>query len=184
MADTREKLSHVTITLHWIIGLTIIGPIAVGLYMSDLPRGEWKFFLYGWHKVIGTTVLMFAAVRLLWRWRNGLPLPLGKFPEWQHKLVNGVHVVLLMATVLMPLSGATLSYFHGHPIPVLGLFNIDPPAEKIDWIGDAGGFVHCWAGWAGWALVGIISLHVLGALKHHAVDKDGTLRRMLGARIN
>jgi cytochrome b561 len=181
MADTREKLSHVTITLHWIIGLTIIGPIAVGLYMSDLPRGEWKFFLYGWHKVIGTTVLMFAAVRLLWRWRNGLPLPLGKFPEWQHKLVNGVHVVLLMATVLMPLSGATLSYFHGHPIPVLGLFNIDPPAEKIDWIGDAGGFVHYWAGWA---LVGIISLHVLGALKHHAVDKDGTLRRMLGARIN
>lgn len=180
MADTREKLSHVTITLHWIIGLTIIGLIAVGLYMTDQPRGEWKFFLYGWHKVIGTTVLMFAAVRLLWRWRNGLPLPAGSYPEWQHKLSNGAHVLLLLAIIAMPLSGATLSNFRGHPIPVQGLFNIGPPAEKIDWIGDAGSFVHYWAGWA---LVGIISLHVLGALTHHVVDKDGTLRRMLGARI-
>lgn len=181
MADKREKFSPVTILLHWAIGLAIITLLGVGIYMADLPRGEWKSTLYGWHKVLGTTVLMVAALRIVWRWRNGLPLPAGDYTRWQHQLANATHIVLLAATIAMPVSGAIYSYAAGYPVPILGLFTIGPPAAKIVWLADPAKFVH---GWAGWILAGIVALHVMGALKHHMVDKDGTLRRMLGARVS
>lgn len=180
MADTRERFSPLTVTLHWVIGITIICLLAVGLYMTDLPNGEWRSDLYNYHKLAGTTVFIVAALRILWRWRNGMPEPAGAYPRWQHSLAAGMHYCLLVATLAMPLSGAALSYGKGHPVPVLGLFNIGPPAEKIPWLGDAGSFIHYWAGWA---LIAIIVLHVLGALKHHYMDRDGTLRRMLGSHI-
>jgi len=180
MADTREKFSHVTLAFHWIVGLTIIGLIAVGYYMHDLPRGEFRSMLYGWHKVIGTTVLMVASVRILWRWKQGMPKPAGPYPVWQHTLANATHVVLLLATIGLPLSGALYSYFGGHPVPILGLFEIKT-ANKAPALYDFFHFVH---GWAGYVLAGIIVLHVAGALKHHIIDGDGTLRRMLGARID
>lgn len=179
MADTREKFSSLTIALHWLIGLTIIGLVAVGIYMVDLPRGEFRSMLYGWHKVIGTTVLMVAALRILWRWRNGLPKPAADYPEWQRKAASTVHVLLLVATIGLPLSGALYSFAGGYPVPVLGLFNIQTDT-KIPWMYDTFHFIH---GWAGWILAAIIAVHVAGALKHHVVDGDGTLRRMLGARI-
>lgn len=180
MADSREQFSSTTLALHWAIGLTIIILLAVGLWMTELEKGPFRNDIYGYHKLAGTTVLMLAAVRILWRWRNGLPLPASDYPEWQHRLSVAVHIVLLVATVGMPITGAVLSYGHGHPVPILGLYNIGPPAEKIGWLGNAGSFLHYWGGWA---LIGIITLHVVGALKHHYGDKDGTLRRMLGTRI-
>jgi len=180
MADSREKLSPVTVALHWLLGLAIIGLLAVGLYMHDLPKGEFRSWLYGWHKVIGTTVLMVAALRILWRWRSGMPKPVADYPQWQRSAARASHYLLLFATVLMPLSGAALSYGGGHPVPILGLFQIGPPVAKIEWLSSAGHAIH---EYGGWALIGIISLHVAGALKHHLVDRDGTLRRMLGARV-
>lgn len=180
MADTPERFAPLTVAFHWVIGVTIICLLALGLYMTDLPQGEWRGELYGYHKLAGTTVFLIAALRILWRWQNGMPVPAGDYPAWQHTLAMGVHYCLLIATIAMPLSGAALSYGKGHPVPVLGLFNIGPPAEKIPWLGDAGSFIHYWAGWA---LIGIIVLHVIGALKHHYMDKDGTLRRMLGSKV-
>ncbi len=179
MTDTREKFSSLTIALHWIIGLTIVGLVALGIYMADLPRSEFRSWLYGWHKVIGTTVLMVAALRILWRWRNGMPAPAANFPEWQRKLARSVQLVLLLATVALPVTGALYSYGGGFGVPVLGLFTIKG-AEKIPWMYDTFKFIH---GWLGWILAGIIVLHVAGALQHHFVRKDGTLRRMLGARV-
>lgn len=181
MADTREKFSPLTIAFHWIVALTIISLLAVGLYMEDLPRGEFRSFLYGWHKVIGTTILMIASIRILWRWSQGLPKAAGNYPDWQRKLANLVHVMLLIATVGMPLSGALMSYGGGHPVPILGLFNLQlPEGEKIKWMSSVGHVLH---EYGGKLLIGIIALHVAGALKHHFQDRDGTLKRMLGARI-
>jgi cytochrome b561 len=107
MADKREKFSPLTILLHWAVGLAIITLLGVGIYMVDLPRSEWRSTLYGWHKVLGTTVLMVAALRIVWRWRNGMPLPAGDYPHWQHVFANATHIVLLAATIAMPVSGAT-----------------------------------------------------------------------------
>jgi cytochrome b561 len=161
------------------VGLAIIGLIALGIYMVDLPRGDWRSTLYGWHKVIGTTVLLVAAARILWRWRNGLPEPASDYPEWQHALANAAHVALLIATIALPVTGAIYSYAGGYPVPVLGLFELKS-ATKYPALFDLFKLIH---GWAGWVMAAIIALHVAGALKHHFADRDGTLKRMLGARI-
>lgn len=178
MADTRMKFSTPTILFHWIIAIAIIGLVAVGIWMTDLPKGEWRGTVYGWHKLVGTTVLMLAALRILWRWKNGLPVPLGNYPQWQKSAAHAVHYLLLLATVLLPVSGALSSYGAGYGVPVLGLYTIKS-AEKIPWMADLFHFLHAWAGWV---LAGVIAVHVAGALKHHVLDKDGTLSRMLGAR--
>lgn len=180
MPDTRERLSPWTIAFHWAVGIAIICLIAVGIYMTWLEESPWRSQVYGWHKLAGTTVFMAAAARLLWRWRQGFFARAGEHKPWERRLATASHVVLLAATVVMPLTGAALSYGYVHPVPVLGLFNIGPPDEEIRWLGDAGAFVHHYLGYA---LIGVIALHVAGALKHHLVDRDGTLRRMLGARI-
>lgn len=179
MPDTRQKLSPVSIVFHWIVGLTIVGLIGVGIWMTDLPRGEFRSWVYGWHKVIGTTVFMVAALRILWRWRQGMPEHVAKLPQWQAQAARLSHYVLLLATVGLPLSGALYSYFGGYPVPILGLFKIQTE-NKVPALYDFFHFIH---GWAGWILAAIIALHVAAALKHHFVEKDGTLRRMLGARV-
>lgn len=179
MADTREKFSRTTLAFHWIVALSIIGMLALGLIMHELDRGELKSMLYGWHKVIGTTILLIAVLRILWRWRNGMPEPAGDYPAWQHKAAVASHIALLTFTLMLPLSGALYSYGAGYPVPVLGLFEI-VPAGKIPWLG---GFMHETHEILGKILMAIIALHAAAALKHHFLEKDGTLRRMLGARI-
>lgn len=62
----------------------------------------------------------------------------------------------------------------------LGLFEIGPLPQKIPILADIGGIIH---EYTGKSLIAVISLHIAGALKHHLIDKDGTLRRMLGARV-
>lgn len=180
MSEAREKLSPVTVAFHWAIGIAIICLIAVGIYMTGLEKSAWRSQVYGWHKVAGTKVLMIASLRILWRWRQGFFARASNHKPWERRLATVSHWALLIATVGMPLSGAALSYGHGHPIPILGLTQIGPPAEKIPWLGQTGSFIHYYLGYG---LIGIIALHVTGALKHHLVDRDGTLRRMLGAWI-
>ncbi len=80
----------------------------------------------------------------------------------------------------MPASGMMFSLGLGYPVPVLGLFEIGPLPQKFPILSDIGGFIH---EYTGKTLIAVISLHIAGALKHHLIDKDGTLRRMLGARV-
>lgn len=179
MADTRQKLSPLTVALHWIVGLTIVGLMAVGIYMADLPRSEFRSWLYGWHKVIGTTVFMIAAARILWRWKHGFPEYAARLPAWQAQAARLSHYLLLIATVGLPVTGAIYSWAGGHPVPILGLFSIQTET-KYPLLYDTFHFIH---GWAGWILAAIVAVHAAAALKHHFVDRDGTLKRMLGARI-
>lgn len=95
-------------------------------------------------------------------------------------LAKFTHWFLIIATIAMPISGIMFSLGLGYPVPVLGLFEIGPLPQKIPILADIGGDIH---EYAGNSLIAVISLHIAGALKHHTIDKDGTLRRMLGARV-
>ncbi|MEH6650872.1 MAG: cytochrome b/b6 domain-containing protein [Motiliproteus sp.] len=83
--DTRSKLSHPTVFLHWLIAFAMIGSLAFGLYLEELPRSPDKGALIGIHKSVGVLILLFAAYRVLHRLRNKLPKPLTVTPRWQQK---------------------------------------------------------------------------------------------------
>ncbi len=177
--DSRTQLTKTTVALHWIIAIAMMGSLAFGLYIEDLPRGSEKIELISLHKSVGMLVLLTALYRLVWRIRNRMPEHLLPVAAWQEKVATLVHLLLLAGTVLMPISGMLISIGGGYSIGVFG-FELIAASDKQEWLGDAGKIMH---GLGGKIMIAAIVLHVAAAFKHHLVTKDGTLQRMLGRRV-
>ena len=183
--DTQSKLSSKTVFLHWVVGVMIIGLLATGIYMEENE----VYALYPWHKSFGVLIVLFVIARIAWRIKNGWPAAAGDYTRLEKVLSKLVHYLLIIGTVLLPMSGFMMSAMGGHGVAVFGLelvaANPDPnnPQEMIPLNGSLAGFAHGMHGLGGNILIAAIVLHVVGALKHHIVDKDGTLKRMLGSEI-
>lgn len=181
MSDTREKLSGATIGLHWIIAIGMIGMVAFGLYIDDLPRGESKSALVQIHKSIGVVILVLATWRLWRRVRIGMPPHVGMLTVLEETTAKITHAFLLFATLAMPLSGIALSIGSARPINIFGLpFIPQILATKNEALASAAGGTHAILGKV---IIAAIVLHIIGALKHSLADKDGTMKRMLGQRV-
>jgi len=186
MADTREHLSPISVGLHWIIGLTMIGMVIFGMVLEDMEPVDAagkaaKSYWIGLHKSIGVLVLVFAALRIVRRIRLGMPEHLGVVRAWEQTMAKVIHMFLLLATVLLPLSGILMSIANARPVGVFGVTIIPQLlAAKNPLLASIGGGTHALMGKL---IIVALMLHIAGALKHHIVDKDGTLRRMMGARI-
>ncbi|WP_200883595.1 cytochrome b [Chelonobacter oris] len=183
MKDTPERLSHITISLHWLIALFILGLMTLGVYMSETA----SYGLYPTHKSLGIFIFLFIVIRVLWRWKNGWPKPVGQHQGWEQALATLIHWILILGTLAFPISGMLMSYAGGHGLQLFGwdLVSanlVDGKREVLD------------AGLAGAAnsahktllpiMLAAILLHVAGALKHHVIDKDNTLKRMFGFKNN
>ena len=180
MSDQTNRLSTQTIALHWLLAIAMIGMLVFGLILEDMPRGDEKSALMWWHKGIGVAVLVFAAWRVAWRLMQGFPAALSHGPAWQERVSAFTHWFLLLGTLFMPISGMMMSLGSDRSIDVLGLFVI-PAIGKIGWMDQVGHVIH---GLGANLLIAAILLHVVGSLKHHLIDKDGTLARMSGRRID
>lgn len=182
MIDTREKLSMTSVGLHWVIGITMIAMVFFGLFIADLPKGDAKNSLVGIHKSIGVMLLLLASWRLSRRMRLGMLQPAGEYAPWEKILHKSVMLFMLFATLAMPLSGILMTIGAARPIALFGVTIIPQLlAEKNQMLGGIGHLIH---ESLGWALLAALALHVAGALKHHFVDGDGTLKRMVGATVD
>lgn len=181
MSDTDQGFSKTTVIFHWIIAIAIIGMLIFGTYIADLPRGHHKAELIRIHKSIGMLILLVAGYRFLRRIGMGFPPEVAgaRYKDFEKVTAKLVQWALLLGTVLMPIAGITGSLGGGHPVEVFTLFSIPAPAHKIPLLAKAGLEVHAAIGYV---LMGAVTLHLLGALKHHVFDRDNTLRRMLGQR--
>ena len=161
---------------HWIVSLAFFGMLAVGFILSnDVLTREEAGPLRDLHKATGTVLMFVVAWRVLWRLRQGFPAPVPGLAAWQVTASRLVHWGLLVALIVMPLSGVFMSLLGGRSIDMFGLFAIPPLAE----IEGAGKLARAAHGYAAWALAALITLHVAAALKHLVVDKDGTVARMV-----
>lgn len=177
LKNTPESYGCVAKALHWVIGLLVVVLLGVGLYMTDLERSPIKFQLYGMHKAFGAVVLGLMLFRLLWRVAiSPAPGPVPTHAAWERRLSRAVHYAFYVALIAMPLSGWALSSAAGYPVSMFGLFSLPDLVGKNESLAEAMGEAH---EILGNVLIALIILHVAGALKHHIVDKDGTLRRML-----
>lgn len=175
--NTPSSYGAVTKTLHWVIGLTIICLLGVGLYMTQegLDAGL-RLKLYPLHKSFGILVLMLAAARVGWHLYSR---PAGFVPEikaWEKWLARAVHYLLYIAMFLMPLSGWIFSSAAGRTVKFFGLFDLPDLVEKNEETRNLFADIH---EVAAYTLIAVICLHAAGALKHHFISKDATLRRML-----
>jgi len=183
--DTKSKFSILTVSLHWFIAFIVINLIAMGKYMVE----QQNFNLFEVHKSIGLIVFVFILIRAIWRLKNGWPEPVTVYQAWEHKLARIVHWVLIIATIAMPISGMMMAGGAGYGFGIFGWqimpiypdpndpYNMLMVNETVYRIGHTAHIA------LGNILAIAVLLHILGAFKHHFIDKDATLRRMLGRTI-
>lgn len=181
--DETARYSPVAIVLHWVLALAILGLFGVGLYMAELPFSPWRLKLYNWHKWAGVTLLALSAARLLWRWTHRPPaLPVAieqAMPAWQRVAHHATHHGLYVLFFAVPLLGWAYSSAAGFPIVWFGQIALPDFVAKNKELADLLKPLH---ELAAWALVGLAGLHIGAALKHHWIDRDGLLNRMLPGR--
>ena len=170
--DTISRLNH------WIIALAMIGMLVFGVYLEEfVPRGPAKGALIGIHKEIGVLVLLSGLWRVGYRLLRGFLADAAPMPKWQSVTAKLVHWILLISVIAMPVSGLLGSYFGGRDVDVLGLYTFLSVTEPNRALSDAFMGMH---GMFGKVTIFALLLHVFGALKHHIIDKDATLKRMVG----
>ncbi len=170
-----DKYTRTAVALHWVVfGLLIIA-FAIGWLMTDMANSPFKLQVYSWHKWTGVTVLALFFVRGLWRLTHPAPASL-PMPAWQHGVANVLHGLLYAMLLMQPLSGWLFSNAVGRPIVYLNLIPLPNLVAKNPALGAVFREFHE----TGATVLAIaIGLHALAALKHHFVDHDDTLRRML-----
>ena len=173
------RYTGTAIALHWLLALMILGSFSMGVYMSGLPLSPTRLKLYNWHKWAGVTILALSALRLLWRLTHRPPADL-PMPRWQRVAAHAAHWALYALFFAIPLAGWAYSSAAGFPIVWFGVLPLPDFVSPDRALAATLKQVH---GALAFALAAVVVLHVAGALKHHLIDRDGLLRRMLPWRV-
>ncbi len=161
--------------LHWLMAVLILGLLALGIYMHDLPLSPQKLELYSWHKWAGVTVFLLVWLRLAWRVTHQPPaLPTAMSPLMRG-LAHVGHAALYGLMIAIPLSGWLMSSAKGFQTVWFGVLPIPDLLSRDKELGHLLQEIH---EVLNWLLMLTLAGHVGAALWHHLVLKDDTLRRM------
>jgi len=170
------RYTGTAIALHWLAALLIFTTFPLGVYMHELALSPLKLKLISYHKWLGVTIFLLTMARLAWR-ATHTPPPLPEtIPAWQQRAAHGVHLLLYVLLLAIPVSGWLMSSAKGIPVVYLGLVQLPDLVGKDKALGDLLAGVHQMLNFGLLALVG---MHIAAALKHHFIEHDATLRRML-----
>jgi len=179
----QPRYTAVAMALHWLLALLILALFVLGVYMTDLPFSPTRLKLYNWHKWAGVSLLLLTILRLGWRLTHRPPtLPAAirqAMPAWQTRAYHATHHLMYLLFFAVPLLGWAYSSAAGFPIVWFGQISLPDllPADKA--LAESIKPLHKLAALALMALAG---LHIAAALKHHWLDRDGLLQRMLPGR--
>ena len=172
--NTENYYGIATILLHWLMAILIIGLLALGLYMTALPISFQKLKLYGWHKEYGLLALALVIFRLVWRLTNitqRLAIPL-----LEKIAARSMHWLFYIFMFAMPITGWLITSAAGLPVSFFGLFLLPDLVAPNEGLRILFQEIHQWLGYG---FIAAIVLHTCAALKHHFINKDDILRRML-----
>lgn len=174
--NNSQTWGSLSIGLHWLSFILILSLAMLGLIMTDLANGPLKIQVYALHKSFGLTVLALSFIRLLWRLFSTTPEITANTPKWQEWIAKLTHGLLYLLLFAMPISGWLYNSAAGFPLKYFGLFKLpklsgyDPQLKQL--AGDAHETFF-------YILALLMLMHAGAALKHHYLDKDNTLTRML-----
>ncbi len=171
-----DSYSAGTKWLHWLVAIIVILMLSFSFFLSDIPKSS-QPMAYMIHKSMGLTVLFLMLARIFWIIRTGKPELPFSVARWERVTSQVVQISLYVLLIAMPFSGWIMSmaadrvpvYFGLFYMPLYGI-----PVNKL--LSEFFVNVHVTIAYL---LIGLISLHIAGALKHHFIDKDKVMRRML-----
>ena len=179
MSETSTRYSKVAIIFHWMIALMIIGLIVFGILMTN-PETPNRFRLYQLHKSFGVMVLLLSFLRLFWRLGHKPPgLPEG-MTSWETLAAKFTHVAFYVVMIGMPLLGWAMVSASNLPIQTELFWTIPwPDLPFIPESKDLESLLKTLHKNLGKFTIALIALHIGAALKHHFVNKDNVLARMI-----
>jgi cytochrome b561 len=166
--------------LHWLMAVLLSALLALGFYMHDLPLSPEKLQLYAWHKWAGVSAFLLLLIRLLWRLTHQPPALPERMPKRLQWAAHAGHLLLYGLMLAIPLSGWLMSSAKGFQTVWFGFLPIPDLLEKNKGLGDLLTQVHTALNLL---FIALLAGHIGAALKHHFLDKDDILRRMLPKRM-
>lgn len=181
LRSTSANYGVVARSLHWIVVLGIVAQYLLAEAEEPEGAGTAAMSAMDWHMSLGITLLVLAAARVLWRIFDRTPAWPLQMREYEKFLAKAVHLALYALLFAVPISGWLLASVEGESLSLFGWFELPllgPPGgeEREHLIEEVHEVLFN-------VLFGLAILHVVAALKHHFIDRDSVLRRMLpGAR--
>ncbi|HCS44229.1 MAG TPA: cytochrome b [Pseudomonas sp.] len=180
LRNSSSRYGWVSIFMHWGVALAVFGLFALGLWMVGLDYySSWRKDAPDLHKSIGLVLLAVMVLRVLWRVVSPPPPALQSYSRMTRIGASFGHAFLYLSLFAVMIAGYLISTADGVGIPVFGLFEVPALVSGLPDQADIAGVIHLYLAWA---LVIFSGLHALAALKHHFIDRDATLTRMLGRK--
>jgi len=170
--NTPSRYGVVSQGLHWLTAAVVVILILTSKSGDFEPADGGA--LYYWHTSLGLLVLLLVVARVLWRIVTPPPpAPVGQ-SRLAGRLAHGLHILFYLLLVALPLSGALAAAADGGAVSFFGLVTLPVGLASAD-----GEFFEEMHELLGNVLLVVVALHALAALKHHYIDKDDVLTRML-----
>ncbi len=177
LKNTFQAYGAMTKIVHWLVAVVVLGLFALGLWMVDLTYyDEWYRSAPHYHKSIGILLAVVMIFRTVWRLCNVRPEVPIEHTLFEKKAAHSAHIILYVMIFLMVLTGYLISTADNRGIEVFNWFEVASLGSFFENQEDIAGDIHRWLAYG---LIGLVSVHSIAALKHHFIDKDNTLKRML-----
>ncbi len=171
-----DRYTRTAVTLHWLIVLLIFSALPLGYYMHDLPLSPHKLRMYSYHKWIGVTVFLFAVIRVYWRATHRPPALPESMPKWEKFAALATHYAFYVLMFAIPLSGWLMSSALGFQTVWFGVLPLPDLVGKNKELADVLHEVH---EMLNFGLLGLVLAHIGASLKHHFIERDDVLVRMM-----
>ena len=175
----EARYTRTAIAFHWLMAVVLVGLFCLGTYMHELPLSPEKLRLYAWHKWAGISAFLLALSRLGWLLAHRPPAWPVSVPRWQEVLARGVHLLLYVLMLAIPLSGWLMSSAKGFPTIYLGILPLPDLVQKDRELADLLQRLHFVLNLC---LAALVVVHVAAVLKHRLLDRDEVFGRMLPFR--
>lgn len=176
LTNTSNRYGLIAIVLHWLMALGVTGMFGLGLYMVELTYyDDWYHGSLAFHKSAGVLLALVFIARLIWRQFNTVPTGLSN-KAIENKAAHWMHLGLYLVMAVLFISGYLISTADGRAVEVFGLFSVPATLTDRGSQEEIAGQIH---ELLAWSLAGLVILHALAALKHHLINRDNTLKRML-----
>ena len=175
--NTPARFGLFSKLLHWSIAILILGLIWLGWYMVDLTYyDKWYNDSLHYHKSLGILALALALIKIGWQQYTPAPGPLADLQTWERNGARFMHYVLWSMMLLIPVTGYLISTSAGKPIQLFNWFALPAVIDVNEELRDIAITVHYYLAYA---TLFLVLGHAGAALKHHFINKDNTLKRML-----
>lgn len=176
--NSSQDWGWLSMILHWLSALVVFGLFGLGLWMVELDYySPWYRTAPDIHRSVGVLLLLFTLWRLLWRKMNMTPQDLPTHKRWERSAAHVAHGLMYVLLFVIMFSGYLISTADGRGVSVFGWFEIPAVIHGLKNQEDIAGEIHFVLAVL---LMVLVLVHAMGALKHHFIDRDRTLRRMLG----